>query len=107
MPLMAASHWRPRKNFQKIRPRIEPPGLIKVQLNSYKAFLQEDTPGTNRKDRGLQAVFNLVFPITAYSGNASVEFVSYSFGEPKYEVDECRLRGMSFAATLKVIIRIM
>ena len=107
MPLMAASHWRPRKNYQKIRPCIEPPNLIEVQKNSYERFLQYDTEPSSRKDRGLQAVFNLVFPITAYSGNASVEFVSYSFGEPKYDVDECRLRGMSYAATLKVIIRLV
>ncbi len=102
-----ATFTRPRKTYQKIPAAIEIPYLIELQRNSYKSFLQADLAPEDRKDIGLETVFRSVFPIEDFSGNASVEFVSYNFEEPKYSVDECRQRGMSYAAPLKVVIRLV
>ena len=107
MTSLASSFTRPRKRFEKIPPAIDIPYLIELQKNSYNAFLQAAELPQNRKAVGLEAVFNSVFPITHFAETASVEFVSYSFEEPKYTVDECRQRGMSFAAPLKVVIRLV
>lgn len=107
MTSLASSFTRPRKRFEKIPPAIDIPYLIELQKNSYNAFLQATELPQNRKAVGLEAVFNSVFPITHFAETASVEFVSYSFEEPKYTVDECRQRGMSFAAPLKVVIRLV
>lgn len=101
------SFKRKRKVFTKHRTPAGMPGLIEVQLNSYRQFLQAEVEPENRILKGLQAVFNSVFPIKDYAGSISVEFVSYSFDEPKYSVEECRQRGMSFSAPLKVIIRLV
>jgi DNA-directed RNA polymerase subunit beta len=107
MTSLGASFIRPRKSYQKIPPAIEHPYLIEIQKSSYGQFLQDDVDTDKRKNVGLQAVFNSVFPIKDFSETASVEFVSYSFEQPKYSVAECRQRGMSFAAPLKVIIRLV
>lgn len=107
MTSLASSFTRPRKRFEKIVPVIDFPYLIELQRNSYNMFLQAEDLPQNRKSVGLEAVFNSVFPITHFAETASVEFVSYSFEEPKYTVDECRQRGMSFAAPLKVVIRLV
>ncbi len=107
MTSLASSFTRPRKRFEKIPPAIDIPYLIELQKNSYNSFLQAQELPQNRKSVGLEAVFNSVFPITHFAETASVEFVSYSFEEPKYTVDECRQRGMSFAAPLKVVIRLV
>ncbi len=107
MTSLAASFARPRKKFENIPATINFSYLIELQKSSYSNFLQADVMPNNRKSLGLEAVFNSVFPITDFSETASVEFVSYSFEEPKYTVDECRQRGMSFAAPLKVIIRLV
>jgi DNA-directed RNA polymerase subunit beta len=107
MTSLASSFTRPRKRFEKITPAIDIPYLIELQKNSYNMFLQATELPQNRKAVGLEAVFNSVFPITHFAETASVEFVSYSFEEPKYTVDECRQRGMSFAAPLKVVIRLV
>lgn len=107
MTSLASSFTRPRKWFQKIPPSVKFPYLIELQKNSYNAFLQAEVAPNERKQVGLQAVFGSVFPISHFAGTASVEFVSYSFEEPKYTVDECRQRGMSFAAPLKVVIRLV
>lgn len=107
MTSLASSYTRPRKKFEKILPSINFPYLIELQKNSYGQFLQADAMPKERKNVGLQAVFNSVFPISDFTETASVEFVSYSFEEPKYTVDECRQRGMSFAAPLKVVIRLV
>jgi DNA-directed RNA polymerase subunit beta len=107
MTSLASSFTRPRKRFEKIAPAIDIPYLIELQRNSYNSFLQAEDLPQNRKSVGLEAVFNSVFPITHFAETASVEFVSYSFEEPKYTVDECRQRGMSFAAPLKVVIRLV
>jgi DNA-directed RNA polymerase subunit beta len=96
-----------RLNFSKIEKIMDIPNLIDVQRQSYESFLQKDVPVKERQDMGLQAVFKSVFPIRDFNETASLEFVSYSLGEPKYEVDECRQRGMTYAAPLKVIVRLI
>jgi DNA-directed RNA polymerase subunit beta len=96
-----------RLNFSKIEKIMDIPNLIDVQRQSYESFLQKDVSPEDRKDIGMQAVFKSVFPIRDFNETASLEFVGYSLGEPKYEVDECRQRGMTFAAPLKVVVRLI
>src|SRR5512136_2110343 len=96
-----------RVDFSKIEKIMEIPNLIDVQRQSYEGFLQKDVSPEDRQEIGLQAVFKSVFPIRDFNETASLEFVSYSLGEPKYEVDECRQRGMTYAAPLKVTIRLV
>ena len=98
---------RLRKFFGKIKEVAEMPNLIEVQKASYDQFLQIEEPKGGRADDGLQAVFKSVFPISDFSGAAMLEFVRYEFEPPKYDVDECRQRGMTFAAPLKVTLRLI
>jgi DNA-directed RNA polymerase subunit beta len=107
MTSLASSFSRPRKRFEKLKPSIDIPYLIELQRNSYESFLQADILPDDRKNVGLDAVFKSVFPIIGYNETASVEYVGYSFEEPKYNVDECRQRGMSYSAPLKVVIRLV
>jgi len=107
MSSLASTFTRPRKRFEKIPASADIPYLIEVQRNSYSQFLQADIAPDDRKEVGLQGVFKSVFPISDFTETASVEFVSYSFEDPKYSVYECRQRGMSFAAPLKVVIRLV
>ena len=93
-----------RKEFGKFAPLIEIPDLIEVQKKSYEKFLQADAPSDKREGVGLQGVFKSVFPIHDFNNTASLEFDSYALETPKYDVDECRSRGMSFAAPLKVTV---
>src|SRR5436190_20053174 len=97
---------RSRKDFGKIPSIVEIPNLIEVQKRSYQTFLQKDIEVERREDIGLQAVFKSVFPIADYNGNATLEFHSYHFGDPKYTVEECHDRGMTFAIPLKVTLRL-
>jgi DNA-directed RNA polymerase subunit beta len=96
-----------RKNFAKIKKIIDIPNLIDIQKNSYKRFLQLDIPAETRKNIGLEAVFKSVFPIRDFSDTASLEYVSYTLGTPKYDVEECHQRGMTFAAPMKVKVRLV
>src|SRR5690242_4160509 len=96
-----------RKNFAKIKKITDIPNLIDIQKNSYKRFLQIDVPPELRKNSGLEAVFRSVFPIKDFSETASLEYVSYSLGIPKYDVEECHQRGMTFAAPMKVKVRLV
>src|SRR5450432_2385922 len=98
---------RVRKFFGKIAEVAEMPNLIEVQKASYDQFLLVKEPHGGRPDEGLQAVFKSVFPITDFSNTASLEFVRYEFEQPKYDVDECRQRDMTFAAPLKVTLRLI
>ena len=98
---------RSRKDFGKIPSIVEIPNLIEVQKRSYEGFLQKDGPAERREEFGLQAVFKSVFPIADYNDNALLEFDSYHFGEPKYTVEECHDRGMTFAIPLKVTLRLV
>jgi DNA-directed RNA polymerase subunit beta len=98
---------RVRKFFGKIQEVAEMPNLIEVQKASYDQFLQIEEPRDGRPDEGLQAVFKSVFPIADFSNTAMLEFVRYEFEPPKYDVDECRQRGMTYAAPLKVTLRLI
>lgn len=107
MAVSIGSHPKVRLNFAKIEKIMDVPNLIDVQRQSYDSFLQNDISPEDRQDIGLQGVFKSVFPIRDFNETASLEFVSYSLGEPKYEMDECRQRGMTFAAPLKVVVRLI
>jgi DNA-directed RNA polymerase subunit beta len=96
-----------RKNFAKIKNIIDIPNLIDIQKNSYRRFLQQEIPPESRKNSGLEAVFRSVFPIKDFSESASLEYVSYSLSKPKYDVEECHQRGMTFAAPMKVRVRLV
>ncbi len=98
---------RVRKFFGHIREVAEMPNLIEVQKASYDQFLMVDEPQGGRLEEGLQAVFKSVFPISDFAGVSLLEFVRYEFEPPKYDVDECRQRGMTFAAPLKVTLRLI
>jgi DNA-directed RNA polymerase subunit beta len=98
---------RYRRSYAKIPEIMEIPDLIEIQKKSYEEFLQKDIPPEKRENAGLQAAFLEVFPISNYSGTLTLEFVDYSLGEPKYDVVECQERGMTFAAPLKVKVRLI
>jgi DNA-directed RNA polymerase subunit beta len=98
---------RIRKNFGKIPKIIDIPDLIAVQRESYRRFLQMDVPPEKREDIGLQAVFKSVFPIKDFTGSASLEFVSYRFGEVKHSVEECIYRGMTYEIPVRITARLV
>ena len=107
MPQSYMGYRRIRRNFGRIAEVATLPNLIEVQKKSYDAFLQKDGPRDQRLNAGLQEVFKSVFPIKDFSDTASLEFVCYEFEESKYDVDECQQRGMTFAAPLKVTLRLI
>src|SRR5690625_990157 len=98
---------RIRKDFGKLPNILEVPYLLETQLESYRAFLQEDAVADERDEKGLHAAFKSVFPIKSYSGTASLEYVSYRIGEPAFDVKECQLRGLTYAAPLRVLVRLV
>ncbi len=98
---------RVRKKFGKIAEVAAMPNLIEVQKRSYDDFLMVEEPAGGRPDEGLQAVFRSVFPISDFAGRATLQFVKYEFEPPKYDVDECQQRDMTFAAPLKVTIQLI
>jgi DNA-directed RNA polymerase subunit beta len=102
-----ASRKRIRKVFGKGVEVAEMPNLIEVQRESYDQFLQVTEPAGGRANEGLQAVFKSVFPISDFSGQAVLEFVRYEFEQPKFDVEECQQRGMTYAAPLKVTLRLI
>jgi DNA-directed RNA polymerase subunit beta len=102
-----ASRKRIRKVFGKGIEVAVMPNLIEVQKESYDQFLQVKEPAGGRINEGLQAVFKSVFPISDFSGQAVLEFVRYEFEAPKFDVDECQQRGMTFAAPFKVTLRLI
>ena len=107
MTLSFTGRKRLRKNFGKIQEIAHMPNLIEVQRTSYDQFLQIAEPKGGRPDEGLQTVFKSVFPINDFSNTSQLEFVKYEFEPPKYDVDECRQRGMTYAAPLKVTLRLI
>ena len=96
-----------RKAFARTSKVIDPPSLMQLQLNSYEEFLQKDIPPSQREEKGLQGVFNSVFPIHDFNKTISLEFVSYTLEDSKYSVKECRQRGLSYEAPLKVVVRLI
>ncbi|MCP5371712.1 MAG: DNA-directed RNA polymerase subunit beta, partial [Hyphomicrobiales bacterium] len=107
MALSYTGRKRFRKNFGRLTTPAEMPNLIEVQKTSYEQFLQKDVDMDARPDTGLQEVFKSVFPIKDFSERGTLEFVKYQFEDPKYDVEECQQRGMTFAAPLKVTLRLV
>jgi DNA-directed RNA polymerase subunit beta len=98
---------RIRKDFGKRPVVLGVPPLLAIQTNSYREFLQEGVNVKARADHGLHAALKSVFPISSYSGNAALEYVSYRLGEPAFDERECRSRGMSYGAPLRVLVRLV
>ncbi|NND60839.1 MAG: DNA-directed RNA polymerase subunit beta, partial [Gammaproteobacteria bacterium] len=107
MPYTFTEKKRIRKNFGKRPTILDVPYLLSIQLNSYAKFLQSDDEPENRKEEGLHAAFQSVFPIVSYSGNAQLEYVSYRLGQPVFDVKECQQRGLTYAAPLRVKVRLV
>ncbi|MDO9027328.1 MAG: DNA-directed RNA polymerase subunit beta, partial [Candidatus Roizmanbacteria bacterium] len=95
-----------RKNFTKIQKIIDIPDLIDIQKRSFDRFLQKDVPSTKREDIGLQAAFNCMFPIMDYNEVASIEFLEYIAGKPKYDAQECVPKGITYSAPLKIKVKL-
>jgi DNA-directed RNA polymerase subunit beta len=98
---------RIRKDFGERHSILEVPYLLATQIESYRDFLQADKDPAGRAERGLHAAFSSVFPIVSYSGNASLDYVTYRLGEPAFDVKECQLRGLTFAAPLRALVRLV
>jgi DNA-directed RNA polymerase subunit beta len=107
MAVQLANNFRIRRPFGRIGKIIDIPHLLQIQRRSYDEFLQRVFLPERRTDSGLQGVFRSVFPIKDFNETASLEFVSYALGEPKYSVEECHQRGMTYAAPLKVTIQLV
>src|SRR5437667_4170889 len=107
MSEMTGSSLIERKDFSKIPRHLDIPDLIEIQKRSYDSFLQMEVDPDRREDKGLQAALTSVFPIADYNSTAVLEFVNYSLGTPKYDVRECMEQGMSYAAPLKVRVRLV
>src|SRR5438876_2375048 len=98
---------RIRKNFGKLFSAIEVPSLLAIQMDSYRKFLEADGESDRLGATGLHGVFSSVFPISSLSGYAALEYVSYRLGEPIFDVRECKSRGMTYAAPLRVKLRLV
>lgn len=98
---------RIRKDFGKRAPILEVPYLLQTQLDSYRNFLQEDKDADNRAEVGLHGAFNSVMPIVSYSGNVELHYVSYRLGKPAFDERECKIRGLTYAAPLRVLARLI
>ena len=102
-----SNRHRIRRSFGRIKAPIDVPHLLKIQLDSYERFLQKNTPPDQREEEGLEAVFCSVFPISDFSGSSTLEYVHYRLGEPKYSVEDCRIRGVTYAAPLRAALRLI
>jgi len=98
---------RIRKNFGRVKKIVEVPYLIALQKNSYEKFLQKDVAPESRTDTGMQAAFKSIFPISDFQGASHLEFVQYSVGEPKYSVEECLAKGVTYEAPVKIVVRLL
>jgi DNA-directed RNA polymerase subunit beta len=106
-PLTFTGRKRIRKSFARIPEAVQMPNLIHVQRSSYEQFLKRDVRPADRRDEGLEAVFKSVFPIKDFNERATLEYVSYEFEEPKFDVEECIQRDITYAAPLKVKLRLI
>ena len=95
-----------RINFGKLREVLQPPNLIELQISSYLDYLQKGTPDKQRLNQGLEAVFREVFPIESYDGRLTLEYVSYTIGEPKHSEIECLREGVTYSVPLYVKLRL-
>ncbi len=107
MTISYTGRKRVRLNFGQLSAAVPMPNLIEVQKTSYDKFLQREVPHEKRTQTGLNEVFKFVFPIKDFSERGTLEYVKYEFEEPKYDVEECQQRGMSYAAPLKVTLRLV
>ncbi|HEY3237561.1 MAG TPA: DNA-directed RNA polymerase subunit beta, partial [Polyangiaceae bacterium] len=107
MTAKVQSNFRHRTNLGRVKPIVEIPNLIDIQMSSYDKFLQSDVAPRLRREMGLEAVFRSVFPIKDFDGTSELVYVSYNLEKPKYDVDECRQRGMTYAAPIKVTTQLM
>jgi DNA-directed RNA polymerase subunit beta len=107
MSNLLANNYRYRSSYAKMPSVIPVSNLIEIQKTSYDHFLQPEIQPLDRDEQGLQSVFKAVFPIEDFSGRASLQYVSYELDEPSYDVDECRERGMTFSAPMKVTVRLV
>ena len=107
MTLSFTGRKRIRKSFGRILEVAAMPNLIEVQKSSYDQFLQDDIPAAERGEKGINGVFQSVFPIKDFSETAELHYVKYELEEPKYDVEECQQRGMTYAAPLKVTLRLI
>ncbi|MDC0244989.1 DNA-directed RNA polymerase subunit beta [Pseudomonadota bacterium] len=98
---------RIRKNFGRLPKVMKLPKLIETQLESYTQFLQQHVEVGARENKGLEEVFQTLFPITSVSGNAALEYVSYELGKPGYTVQECLIQGLSYSAPLRIVVRLV
>jgi DNA-directed RNA polymerase subunit beta len=98
---------RIRKDFGERHSILDVPYLLATQINSYRDFLQADKDAGSRDDKGLHAAFKSVFPIVSYSGTAALDYVTYRLGEPAFDVKECQLRGLTYAAPLRALVRLI
>src|SRR5512144_370967 len=98
---------RIRKSFAKRASVLKVPFLLETQLASYRAFLQSDTAPEARKNEGLQAAFTSIFPISSHSGNARLEYVSFSLLPPAFDVTECQQRGLTYCSALRAKVRLI
>ena len=106
-PYTFTEKMRIRKSFAKRASVLQVPFLLETQLASYRAFLQDRTPGMDRKNEGLQAAFTSIFPISSHSGNARLEFVSFSLLPPAFDVVECQQRGLTYCSALRAKVRLV
>jgi DNA-directed RNA polymerase subunit beta len=97
---------RLRKDFGKRPPVLDVPYLLSMQIDSFRGFLQSEKTAVQREATGLQGAFESVFPIVSYSGHVKLQFVEYKLGKPVFDVKECQLRGMTYAAPLRVVLRL-
>ncbi|MGH8759569.1 MAG: DNA-directed RNA polymerase subunit beta, partial [Burkholderiales bacterium] len=97
---------RVRKSFAKRASVLQVPFLLATQIDSYAQFLQAELAAGKRKNQGLQAAFQSIYPIVSHSGNARLDFVSYQLGTPPFDVKECQQRGLTFAAPLRAKVRL-
>ena len=107
MPYPVKYGKRERLSFGKIPEILDLPDLIEIQKSSYEEFLQRNTLPEERKDKGLQAIFNEIFPIFDFSETNQLQFVSYSLGSPKYDINECQSRGFSYALPVKIRVQLV
>ena len=107
MPYPVKYGKRERLSFGKIPEILDLPDLIEIQKSSYEEFLQRNTLPEERKDKGLHAIFNEIFPIFDFSETNQLQFVSYSLGSPKYDINECQSRGFSYALPVKIRVQLV
>ncbi len=107
MPYSFTEKKRIRKDFGERHSILEVPYLLATQIESYRDFLQADRDPLARDEKGLHAAFRSVFPIVSYSGNAALDYVNYRLGEPGFDVKECQMRGLTYAAPLRALVRLV